>query len=182
LFKNNWLCWIKEKKERAGYAAPDTRIWTPKFVMPVMLDATLSVMTAATDCPGVSTVPSLFQFMVIGPLAFTGLQLLVVMLSVNESPLPVFLTYTVLVMLLPGEVEPQSIVDKAVWHALSEYTPMFADVVIDPDEVKVVLTETAPYVVNVRTNPTMVKAITDAIDNFLFAIYVPTHTLVCIES
>ncbi len=112
--------------------------------MPVMLDDTLSVITAAVDCPGVSTVPSLFQLMVIGPLALTGFQLLVVMLSVNDTPLPVFLTYIVRVMLLPGDVVPQSIDVIGVVHALSEYTPMFAEVVIDPVELKVVLTETAP--------------------------------------
>jgi hypothetical protein len=82
--------------------------------------------------------------MVIGPLAFAGVQLLVVMLNVNEIPTPVFLMYTVLVMLLPGDVVPQSIDVRAVVHALSEYVPMLADVVIDPAELKVVLTETAP--------------------------------------
>jgi hypothetical protein len=75
-----------------AYAVPEISILTLKDVMPVMLDDTLSVMVAAVDMPGASTVASLFQDMVIGPLALGGLQLLVVMLRVNETPLPVFLT------------------------------------------------------------------------------------------
>jgi hypothetical protein len=80
-------------------------------------------------------------------------------------------------MLLPGDVVPQSMDDKGVVQALSEYTPIFADVVIDPAELKVVLTETAPYVVKVSTNPVMIKAIVVAIDSFRFAIC--PHCLMC---
>jgi hypothetical protein len=112
--------------------------------MPEMPEDTLRVITAGVDCPGVSVAPSLFQLIVIGPLAFAGFQLLVVMLNVKETPLLVFLMYTVLVMLLPGEVVPQSIDVRGLVHALSENAPIFADVVIVPEELKVVLTETAP--------------------------------------
>ncbi len=88
--------------------------------MSMMLEETLSVNTAATDCPGVSTVPPLSQVRVIGPLAFAGFQLLVVMLNVNEIPLPVFLMYTVLATLFPGVIDPQSTDVRLVVHALSE--------------------------------------------------------------
>jgi hypothetical protein len=60
--------------------------------MPVMLDETLSVITAAVDCPGDSVVPPLFQVMLIGPSALIGLQFPVVMLSASVTPVPVFLT------------------------------------------------------------------------------------------
>ena len=60
--------------------------------MPVMLDDTLSVITAEVDCPGDNVAPSLFQVMVTGPLALVGFQFPVVMLSVSKTPLPVFLT------------------------------------------------------------------------------------------
>jgi hypothetical protein len=51
---------------------------------------------------------------------------------------------------------------------------MFADVEIEPEELKVLLTETAPYVVIVSTKPATIKAITVVIDSFCFAIFIPT--------
>ena len=57
-----------------------------------MLDETVMVITAAVDIPGARLVPPLFQLMVIGPFALVGVQLLVDMLNVNETPVPVFLT------------------------------------------------------------------------------------------
>jgi hypothetical protein len=142
--------------------------------MSMMLEDTLSVNTATVDIPGVSFVPSLFQVRVIGPLALVGFQLLVVMFSVNDTPLPVFLTYTVLFTLPPGVSAPQSIDVTLMVQALSEYMPMFADIEIEPEELKVLFTETAPYVVIVSTKPATIKAITVVIDSFCFAIFIPT--------
>ena len=67
-------------------------IWTLKLVMSTMLEDTVRVRVAAVDAPGWRSVPSWFHVMVTGPFAFAGLQLLVVMLRLNERPLPVFLT------------------------------------------------------------------------------------------
>ena len=55
-------------------------------------------------------------------------------------------------------------------QALSEYTPMFADVSIDPEELRVLLTEIAPYVVSVRINPAIVNAIIVTKENFRLAV------------
>jgi hypothetical protein len=74
------------------YHAPEIMIWTLKFETSIMLDDTLSVITAAVDCPGVSLAVSLSHVTVIGPLALTGFQLVVVRLNDNETPLPVFFT------------------------------------------------------------------------------------------
>jgi len=52
--------------------------------------------------------------------------------NVKEVPTPVFLTYTVLVTLVPGVIGPQSIDDRFVVQLLSEYMPMFGDVIIEP--------------------------------------------------
>ena len=60
--------------------------------MPVIVGETVKVITAAVDWPGDSTVPSLSQVTVIGPLAFAGLQVLVVIFRLSEIPPPVFLT------------------------------------------------------------------------------------------
>jgi hypothetical protein len=67
-------------------------IWTVKLVMSTMLEDTVRVRVAATDCPGWRSVPPRFHVMVTGPFALAGLQLLVVMLRVSERPLLVFLT------------------------------------------------------------------------------------------
>jgi hypothetical protein len=66
-------------------------IWTLKLVMSAILEDTVKVRVAATDCPGWSLVPCWFHVMVIGPFALGGLQLVVVMSRVSERPLPVFL-------------------------------------------------------------------------------------------
>ena len=99
-----------------------------------MLGDTLKVKIAATDCAGLSLVVSWFQVNVIGPFAFWGVQLLVVMFNVSESPLPVFLTYTVRVVVPPAVKVPQSKEVSGVVHALLEYTPRFAEVVTVPLE------------------------------------------------
>lgn len=57
----------------------------------MMLEETVMVMVAATDAPGWRSVPCWFHVMAIGPLAAAGLQLLVVMFRVSETPLLVFL-------------------------------------------------------------------------------------------
>ena len=67
-------------------------IWTLKFVTSAILEDTVRVKTAATDCPGLSLVPPWFHVRVIGPFAPTGVQLLVAMLNASERPDPVFLT------------------------------------------------------------------------------------------
>jgi hypothetical protein len=67
-------------------------IWTLKLVMSAIVDDAVKVKVAATDCPGLSLVPSWFHVRVIGPFAVVGVQLLVPMLRARERPLPVFLT------------------------------------------------------------------------------------------
>jgi len=112
--------------------------------MSAMLEETVKVITAAVDCPGESLVPSLFQLILMDPFAPVGFQLLVDILNVNEVPVPVFLTYIVLVTELPGVIVPQSIVERLFVHALFEYIPRFAVAVISPVEDRVLLTLRAP--------------------------------------
>jgi hypothetical protein len=69
-------------------------------------------------------------------------------------------------MVLPGDTAPQSMVVRGTVQLLSEYTLMFADVAIDPEELRVLLTEIAPYVVSDRTNPAKISVIIVAIGNF----------------
>lgn len=59
--------------------------------MSTMLEETVKVSVAVTDCPGWRSVPCWFHVTVIGPFAFAGLQLLVVMLRLSERPELVFL-------------------------------------------------------------------------------------------
>lgn len=73
------------------YAVPVITMLTLKSVTPLMLDDTVSVTVAAIELPALNTWLCLFQLMLIGPLAATGFQLLVVMLRVI-GVLPVFLT------------------------------------------------------------------------------------------
>ena len=109
-----------------------------------MLDDEANVITAVVDCPGVSLVPSLSRLKVINPFAVVGFQVFVERLNVNDVPVPMFLTYTVLVMLSPGVIEPQSIAERGVLQLLSEYNPKFAVTVTEPFEDKLLLTEIAP--------------------------------------
>jgi hypothetical protein len=104
-------------------------------------------------------VPSLSQLKVTGPFALVGFQLLVDMLNVNDVPEPVFLTYSVLVTVLPGVMVPQSMVDRLFVHALSEYILRFGVTVIEPLEDKVLRTLSAPYVVSVKTKAIRNKAV-----------------------
>lgn len=109
-----------------------------------MLDEDVNVMIALVDCPGVSLVFSLSQVIVMGPLAVVGFQLLVEIFNVNDVPVPVFLTYTVLVRLFPGVISPQLIVERLLVQLLSEYRLKFGVTFIEPLEDKLVLTEIAP--------------------------------------
>ena len=104
--------------------------------MSAILDEAVKVITATVDCPGESLVLSLSQLKVIGPFALVGFQLLADRLNVNEVPVPVFLTYTVLVTVLPSVIAPQSMDDRLFVHALSEYKPRFGVAVIEPFEIK----------------------------------------------
>jgi hypothetical protein len=70
---------------------PETLILTLKVVMSLMLDETLNVKVALNELPGLNDAPSLFQLMVMGPFALSGIQLVAVMLSVNVTS-HVFLT------------------------------------------------------------------------------------------
>lgn len=85
-----------------------------------MLADTVKVIVAAIDCLGAITAPCLFQVIVNGPLALVGLQLQVVILSVNDAVPCVFLIYTVLVTVPPTNGEPQFNVVKGTVHALLE--------------------------------------------------------------
>ncbi len=85
-----------------------------------MLDETVKVIVAWVDCPGDRVVPSLFHVTVNGPLAPLGLQFDVVMFKVRETPLPVFLMYTVCVFEAPGVKLPQPNEDRGDVQAESE--------------------------------------------------------------
>ena len=67
-------------------------ILTLKLVTSTMLEDTVRVRVAVVDAPGWRSVPCWFHVMVIGPFAFVGLQLVVVMFRVSERPLLMFLT------------------------------------------------------------------------------------------
>ena len=71
---------------------PVISICTLKFVTLTMLAEDVNFITAATDCPGASRVPSWSQLIVMGPFAIDGFQVFVEILNVNEVPFPVFLT------------------------------------------------------------------------------------------
>lgn len=88
--------------------------------MSVMVGDTVKVNVAALDAPGARTAPAESQVRVIGPLAVDGLQFEGFILKITEAPVPVFLMYTVLVMVFPGVIVPQSIEVWAMVHALSE--------------------------------------------------------------
>jgi hypothetical protein len=150
--------------------------------MSVMVDAARSVTTAAADCPGESTVPVLSQVIVIGPLALTGLQLLVDMPRVNETPVPVFLTYIVLVTVLPGVIVPQSSEVKALLQPTSENTLNPGEVAIVPPELKYVLMLVAPKVATDKVNPTNINANAVTLGKFLFAICYPSYSNTCVLS
>ncbi len=109
-----------------------------------MLEEDANVMTALVDCPGRIRAPSLSQLIVMGPFAVVGFQLLVEIFNVRDVPVPVFLTYTVLVMLLPGVISPQSIAERLLVPLLSVNRPKFGVTFIEPVEDKRVLTEIAP--------------------------------------
>ena len=131
-----------------------------------MLDETVIVNTAAVDAPGASLVPVWPQLKAIYPLAPAGVQSLGDILNVNEVPVPVFLTYTVLVTVLPGVIVPQSMDDLLFVHALSEYTLRFGDTVIAPVEDRFWLAMMAPNVVTVRAIAVITNAITANVGNF----------------
>lgn len=76
---------------------------TLKLVMPLMLDETFNVSTAAVDAPTSNDAPALSQVTVIYEPAVEGFQLFVVMLKVT-GVLPVFLTYIVVEILFPGAI------------------------------------------------------------------------------
>lgn len=102
-----------------GYALPDTTMFMLNVVMPLMLDCVVKVRVAVVTWFAASTVFSLFQLSLMGPLAAVGFQLVVVMRRVN-AVFPVFLTYTVLDTELPGDRFPQ-LIEVNFWvHALSE--------------------------------------------------------------
>ena len=109
-----------------------------------MFDDDVNFITAAVDCPGVSSVPAWSQLIVMGPFALDGFQLLAEILNVSDVPVPVFLTYTVLVWLLPGVIVPQSIVERLVVQPLSEYSPKFGVTFIEPLVDKLLFTDIAP--------------------------------------
>ena len=65
-----------------GYTVvPVITTCTSKLAMPLIVDDTLSVITACTDCPWFRVAPSLFHVILIGPLASGGSQLVFVILS-----------------------------------------------------------------------------------------------------
>lgn len=62
---------------------------------------------ALVDWPATNVAPALFQLRDMGPFAADGVQFEVLKLRVTSS-VPVFLTYIVLVVVLPGVIEDQS--------------------------------------------------------------------------
>lgn len=76
------------------YVVPVIDICTLNDVIEVIVGEAVIVKVATVDCPGASTVPSLFHARVNGPFALVGFQLVDVMLSVKEDDPCVFLMYT----------------------------------------------------------------------------------------
>jgi hypothetical protein len=61
----------KTSKARSrAYCMPVILMFTPKFVIPLMLGETVKVKVALIELPGFSVVPSRFQLNVTGPFAF----------------------------------------------------------------------------------------------------------------
>jgi hypothetical protein len=101
------------------YPVPVMTASTLNVVSPVMLGDTESVIVADRTWFAASAAPSLFQVMVIGPFAVGGFQFVFVRLSVTWDA-PMFLTYTVLVTVAPGERVPQLYEVTLLVQALSE--------------------------------------------------------------
>jgi len=108
-----------EKKEKKVYSAPATIMLKPKSVRLPVFDEAVNVSVAEVDWPALRTVFSRFQVNVKYELAFDGDQFAVVMVSVTGT-FPVFLTYTVLVVVDPAEIVPQLIDVQFCVHWLLE--------------------------------------------------------------
>jgi hypothetical protein len=94
--------------------------------------ATVSVSVAGVDCPGFRVLSCGFHVSVRHPLASVGAQLLVAIVSVI-GVVPVFFTYIVRLVELPGYNVPQLIVVQ-FWSQFSfEYTPTFTVVIVPFD-------------------------------------------------
>ena len=74
-----------------AYPMPDITMSTLNVVILLAVDGTLSVSVAVVTWSTAKTIPSLFQVIVIGPLAVPGYQFVTDMVNVN-CVLPIFFT------------------------------------------------------------------------------------------
>jgi hypothetical protein len=88
--------------------------------MSVIPDETVKVSVAAVDAPGARVEVVGLHVRVIYVLAFEGVQFDGVMPRVSETPVPVFLMYTVLTTDPPGVGLPQLIDVNGVVQLISE--------------------------------------------------------------
>jgi hypothetical protein len=100
-----------------------------KVVMVPVFDAAVRVSVAWIEAPAARTVLCRFHVNVSEEPAPLGVQLLVVMVNVSAM-LPVFLTYTVCVVVPPGLRVPTARDVTVCVQALSEYTPKFTAFIV----------------------------------------------------
>jgi len=127
--------------------------------------AAVNVSVAWIDAPAFRTVFCRFQLKVKYVLALAGFQLPVVIVSVSGT-LPVFLMYTVCVVVPPGLRVPTVRAVAGVVHALSEYTPRLTAFIV-PLRGTVWLLLSNAAVVTVRARAVITKAITAMLGIFL---------------
>jgi hypothetical protein len=127
-------------------------------------------------------VPTWSHVRLMGPFALAGVQLLVPMLMIRAR-LPVFLMYIVRVMFPPMINVPQLIELRGVVQALLEYTPKSADLNTLPLGEGVLDAPAAAKVVSDRATAIITSAITAAVmESFVFGVFFPLESTVCIES
>ena len=86
-------------------------------------------------------------------------------------------------MVPPGVRAPQFMVLRGMVHALSEYTPKFADVVTVPEEDTLVDVVMTAKVVSDKAIPIMTNATTEVvIDSFRFAVIISHTNTSCSKS
>ena len=160
------------------YCVPVSVTLQLKVVRLPVFDAAVRVSVAWIDAPAFRTVFCRFHVRVSDEVALVGFQLFVVMVSVSGT-LPVFLMYTVCVVVAPGLRVPTFRAVVVCVQALSEYTPRFTAVIVPFKGTFWLVVRTA-RVVRVRASAAIAKVITVILESFwgfiaLFTIYVVSH-------
>ncbi len=136
--------------------------------------ATVSVSVAVVDCPGFRVSSCGFHVSVRQSEASVGSQLSAAIESVIGTA-PVFFTYIVWLVELPGYIDPQ-LIDVQFWSQFSfEYTPTFTDVTVPFDAMFCVAI--MPAVTSDRNKPVAASAIISPVESFGELIFVPLERL-----